>query len=251
MVNEYTLASSGHYLTFKEPANMRFQTYTALVSIFITSGCHQIESHNIPTDAVQANITIVSHETGSDHVEASLRLVNEPLAYLQLSPGELLTANSDGIAATLFPSAYGYTASLPPGPEGRLIQVGFYRARFGSAPDSFAIMPPAFSPFVTTEETADSDQILIEWDTISRDTMRIRAEGNCMHPYEFDIQPFEDDGLHVIPAEALPVYESWFGDDCRVVVNIDRVRHGDLDPALSGGQITAVQRRSTYFSIYR
>ena len=112
-------------------------------------------------------------------------------------------------------------------------------------------MPDAFNPYLSTEVTLDSDQIILEWDTITNDPMKIRIEGTCMQPYEFEIQSFEDDGLHVIPAEALPVYEHWYGDDCQIEVRMDRTRSGYLDPALSGGAINGIQRRSTYLTIYR
>ena len=55
---------------------MRFRLSIAILAVSTAVGCHQIESHNIPTDAVQANIQVKSYESGTDSVRASLQLVH-------------------------------------------------------------------------------------------------------------------------------------------------------------------------------
>ena len=72
-----------------------------------------------------------------------------------------------------------------------------------------------------------------------------------MRDYEYEISSFDDDGLHIIPVESLPLHTYWRGGVCPIKVTVDRVNPGHLDPALSGGQIVATQTRSAYMDIYR
>jgi hypothetical protein len=222
-----------------------------LLALLAGTGCQQIDSYNIPTDAVEAQIRVTSFELGSDTISTTLKLQGEALTYFELGAGEQLYVASDGYEFPMFPAAFGYQASLPQGGDDRLVQVAFLRSRFGSALDSYVSMPPSFSVFAFGESDAFGDRLAIEWDVISHDPISVSLDGPCMHPYTFDIGAFEDIGSHVISAEELPVHNSWLGQDCRVQVSVDRVREGELDPALSGGFISATQTRTTSINIYR
>ena len=230
---------------------MRRHIIIALITGMLGTACHRIDSENIPTDAVKADIQITAHELGATSVKATLKLENEALTYLQLSPGERLTASVDGIDTVMFPSSFSYYASLPNRDRESLFRIGFERTRFGSAPDSFVMLPRPFNLYVFGETDGRSDQIAVEWDVLSSDPMRIRIDGPCMHPYEYDIAPFEDDGLHIVPLDHLPVFSRWSGGRCHLEISVERSRSGELDPALSGGSITAIQSRTDYMDIWR
>ncbi|MEE2788506.1 MAG: hypothetical protein VX589_14275, partial [Myxococcota bacterium] len=72
----------------------------------------------------------------------------------------------------------------------------------------------------------------------------------CIHAYEAYIEAVNDDGVFTVPVDEFDARYSWSGYECPIDVSITRTRLGILDPALSGGRITATQLRTHRFYLY-
>ncbi len=222
----------------------------ALISLTI-AGCHRIESHNVPTHALEADINIYSYDGLSNQVEANIRLRDDPFTYVRLSVGDSLVAASDSDLQTMFPTGYGYQAQLSSIGAEELIQIGFHRNGFASALNSQVQMPAPFQLFLSSEAGVDTDLLFIEWDTLTDEPMDINLSGPCILQETFTIDGLASEGLFIIDSANLMMDDYWAGEECGIDVTATRSRRGIIDQALWGGQINGIQSRTETFYVYR
>ena len=150
-----------------------------------TTGCATSQSKDIATDGLFSNNTAVADGSGNTLVTTFLQ-VGGALSddYLELDPGDILTASSGTITATMEPSqdifgAYSYSATLAVDSAGSVFKGGFTRAAPQvSAPDSQAVMPAPFAITSQSNGTGSysraSNAIVITWRGPSQSHMTSR-----------------------------------------------------------------------------
>jgi hypothetical protein len=169
------------------------------------------------------NVTLV----GDDRLEARVGELTEPLArsgagrYEQRIEGD---------------SASEVSVSLLRGPE----DVGAGGAVF---------LP---EPFSTTLETnaaagiARDVEVVVSWTPpVAGGILRWSIEGRCVWPESGEAA---DDGLLTLGAESVRVRGTRTGEECDVMITLDRENTGGVDPAwIPGSRIVAIQRRGVSF----
>ena len=217
----------------------------------VTLGCHRIESHNIPTHALETNVTIVSHDGVSNHVDVNLRLRQEPFTYVNLSSGDTLIAESASDNQTMYPTSFGYGANLMSLGGREEIKIAFHRVGHASALDTKVVMPTPFELMLSSEAGLDSDLLFIEWSQVTSETMNIDIDGPCLMPESFTVDGLQTAGMFIIDSANLLMDEFWSGAECLIDVTVSRTNDGVIDHELWGGRISATQMRTDTFSVYR
>ena len=222
----------------------------ALVAL-IGTACTSIDSENIPTDSMTANIKISVHDSGNTDVQATLRIEDSALTYLDLTGGEHLTATMGGRTTRLVPGFFDYRGFLSDGLAGHQVRIGLNRNQYDDAHDSYATVPTPFTLRVTTHPNEYDDTIELRWNDRTREKTRIKADGHCIRDEEWKFQSWNDTGRLTMAMSQLPIRSSWSGRECTIELTVERCRDGRLDPHFYGGTIEACQVRSDYIQIYK
>ena len=229
---------------------MRLSIICTCIALLLTTACHRIDSHHIPTHAVEADIVVDSYDGITTDITATLRLRDEPMTYLQLGPTERLVASVGSFSEPMYQGMYSYTASLPQHRDEELVRVSYFRHHHPSAGASEVIMPSSFELSLYEEHGYDSDTLIVEWDAITYDPMEIELSGPCIYSQNHLVDGFETQGALFIDSSSFRTLPSWDGQTCPVDITVTRSRTGQLDPSLWGGSMTARQTRMATFELY-
>ena len=229
---------------------MRLSIICTCIGLLLTTACHRIDSHHIPTHAVEADIVVDSHDGMTTDITATLRLRDEPMTYLQLGPTERLVATVGAYSEPMYQGMYSYTASLPQYNDEELVRVSYLRNHHPSAGASEVIMPSAFELNLYEEHGFNSDTLIVEWDTITHDPMEIELSGPCIYSQNHLVDGIESGGALFIDSLTFRTLPSWNGQICPVDITVTRSRIGQLDRSLWGGSMTASQTRTATFDLY-
>jgi hypothetical protein len=225
-------------------------------SLLAVTACETLDSADIRTSGVYAEIDVEADGTGQSVVRTTLRSGGAGSnTYLELTAGDRLLARSEGQTKTMAASRnvwdeVHYVAGFSRDAGGTEFRVAFERPSENgedaddsrvSLPDPFRLVSPAPGGLVRPDE----DRVRIEWDRTSNDRVEVRLEGDCIWTYE---RVLEDDrgGLVLQPGDLEPHGE----ESCRVEVTVARVRRGELDANFGeGGRIEARQVRRTWLVV--
>jgi hypothetical protein len=240
---------------------MKTNAPVILPAIFLLAACETVESKNVRTDGIYADLRATADGSGSTVVEASLRVGGSGSnTYLDLSDGDSLLVDHAGDTRRLersqdFFGAVHYRTSVPTDAADTPLRVAFMRephdqmeaeCRGGSAPYSIATLP---SPFSITAPSADAkfsrarDSIVVTWTPSSHDAMRWTASGTCIRNESGDLDG--DPGrLELDAGRFEPATDREQSQSCEVTITLIRRRMGMVDPAYGeGGTFTAEQIR--------
>lgn len=215
--------------------------------------CSSINSEDIDTDAINAEITIRPRADGSA-TDVGVTLSAGALTFVDLTGDDELVASSGDKAVTLGKNqvlgALAYEGALDGvGAAGDEVTVAFNRTAFASAPESKVTLPAPVAltaPAASTSFSRADDEIVVTIaDDGSTDPVRLSWSGDCVVGDGLDIpagqatatiargtiqkaEPSQSD------ADAQPV-----ADTCTLRLSVVRSVEGILDDALGGGRITA------------
>jgi hypothetical protein len=217
------------------------------------SACSSIDSDDIDTDAITADITVRPRADGSA-TEVAATLSAGALTFIDLQAGDRLVASSGDAQVELSASdvlgAVSYAATLDGvGAAGATVTVAFEREAFTSAPSSTVVLPAPVS--ITAPDAAASfsraeDDLVVALAAVaSDDPVRVSWSGECVVADGIDVpagqasvtlakgtiqkaEPSSSD------ADAAPI-----ADSCSLRIVAERTVQGVLDPAYEGGRISA------------
>lgn len=235
----------------------------AYVPLFLlaSAACERVESSDVRTSGIYADMTVTARGDGESQVSAALRVGGSlSNTYLELVDGDELMAiqGEDEVRMSKRSIPLGpvsYVASFPVDAENTPFRVSFSRephdeaekaCRGGSAPSSFATLPAPFTidgPDAGRTFSRADDDIEVTWSpTGSRDRMSWRVSGSCVENDSGDID--SDSGRFVVRRGDLRPIENRERDDCSLTIEIVRQRAGQIDPAYGeGGRFVARQVR--------
>lgn len=232
-------------------------TRFALLSVpFLALGCTSVDSDSVFTSGLYARVSATSDGGGSTVVRTTLFLENpSSLNYIELEGDDTLAAyGPNGVSKTMRQSQFlgmtSYSATFETEDAGSEFIIEFNRTIDDSAPDSRLTLPAPFD-ILTADGSAFSratDDIVIDWDSVSADDLDYHLDGNCIESLSSSIEG--DPGTLTIPAADLVKRQGdTVVDSCTVTVTITRSRAGTIDENYGyGGDGYARQIRTFTFT---
>jgi hypothetical protein len=225
---------------------------TLAVSAISVVACTQVNSADLKTAGMSAQMSVTADGSGKSQVVAALFVDNNVTDRVSLNTGDGLSVSGGGQSALLQRdntlSILTYDATLAVDAAGTTFTIAFTRANDTSAPNSACTLPDAFSPTGPSgAKSRANDDIVITWmPSAAKDPMTWIASGSCL-----DAQSSQgiagDPGTLTIPKGKLA--SAMQTSTCDVTISITRTRAGTLDKAYGyGGSINAAQARSVKFS---
>lgn len=219
-------------------------------SLSIGVGCTDVDSSDILTSGMNADIHVIADGTGDTSVIADLR-VGDSLNYVELTDGDRLTASLEGGSPTELRESvdlfdyHGYSATLPGDASGTVVTVAFERTVDSGAPSSTATIPEPFALGAGPTTASRAADVAFTWTGEgAADPMTITVSGVCIESYT---QTLSDTGAYTLPAGSLVALSGSEAEPCDVEAVFQRANGGDLDPAFGDGEIIGEQRRSVGF----
>ncbi len=219
-------------------------------------GCEAVNSQDVLTSGVYADLDVTASGTGLSVVQAVLRVGGKHSnAYLSLSGDDTLTATSDGETRTLYEVSLGeyreYATDFQTDAADTAFQISFERTVDAGAPDSQLTLPAPFevtAPASGSSFSRGTEDLQVEWsDSGTSDAMRWEATGDCIEYASGNIDG--DNGVQTLEAGTLE--SAWTEDgadepgDCTVTLTLWRSRNGTLDAGFGeGGEAKAHQVRT-------
>lgn len=215
--------------------------------------CETVDSGDIKTSGLYADLEAEATGNGRTQLKASLTLGQGSLTYLRLAEGETLVASSGATSktmsrTTLFGATW-YEAELATDAADAPFTIALTRVADTSAPSSTVTLP---RPFTLTAPAANQvvsragGPLQVTWQVAgSGDELRLSASGPCIN--SVSELTLSDSGAHQLPAFSARTDEA--ATTCNVVVKLARLRHGTVDPAYGkGGDFVARVTRQVAIS---
>lgn len=227
-----------------------------LMLVVLCAGCSTVDSSDVLTSGIYAQLSAVSSGEGTTDVQAVLYLGNPiNLDFVDLTGDDELFAihGSDQKEMTerILLNVVSHHASFPTDAEGEQFEIDFTRTVDNGAPSSIATLPAKFTLSGPTSATSRAAEIPLSWSPASSgDQMSWQANGDCIEIASGTISG--DTGSFSVPANTVKKKMSdGVADTCMVTVSVRRSRAGDLDPGygkggiISGAQVRTVTVMST------
>lgn len=221
-------------------------------------GCTDVDSTNLNTSGIRAELTVTGRGTGTATVSAGLYVQDSSLTFVELQEGDELTATTGDQTKTMEKSelfgVIDYYASFDDADaEGTAYTIAFNRESDESATGNTATLP---APFELTAPEGDAltysradDDIVVTYDNSGKsDAMSYSVYGDCLSPYGQQLDG--DPGTFTIAKGALTLDDTSASTptSCQVTVTVSRTRPGTLDPAFGEGHMSGVQARTFTFT---
>lgn len=219
-------------------------------------GCESVESTDVLTSGLYADLSATADGSGTTRTEAVLRVGGGTSnTYLALAGDDTLSAleTASGTKITLdehnLGDIYHYWADFDVDAEDSEFVISFERTIDDGAPDSNMTLP---APFDITGPDADANHsraadLTVGWEPSgSADPMAWEIVGECFHAASGTLSG--DSGSVVVPAGSLQPFDGEDATSCEATLTVSRARAGNLDPGYGeGGKITGRQVRQIKF----
>lgn len=221
-----------------------------LMLVVLCAGCTTVDSSDILTSGMYADLSARSAGDGSTDVSAVLYLGNPiNLNFVDLTGDDELVASNGSqtkvMSETILLNIVSHHASFPTDAEGEEFEIDFQRSVDNGAPSSTATLPAKFTLSGPATPTSRAAPIALTWTPAgSPDDMSWQANGDCIEVTSGTMTG--DTGSFEVPANMLRKrMGDGIADNCMVTIAVSRARDGSLDPGYGkGGQIRGVQVRT-------
>ncbi len=215
--------------------------------------CENVDSSDVMTSGVYADINATADGSGHTLVQTSLRVGGaHSNTFLDLVDDDKLTVSQgDDVQQmerqSLFAKVW-YEKSFAVDAADTPFTIAFTRTVDQGAPNSSLTLPAPFEISAPAEDahfSRMSDDIVVSWDPAgSTDSMRLSLDGNCIRILQKDLSG--DDGQYTIAHDDIELSsDADEGTSCTLTLTLQRRRVGQLDPGYGeGGQITGMQTRT-------
>lgn len=217
----------------------------------ILPACESIESADLDTSGIWADIDIVHNGDGTLDVQAELKTGQRSNTWLQLTDGDQLHARIDEgdeqrMRGEELLSRFWYETTFDSAPDDALVTVAFTRDEKDDAPSSQVRLPLNFelTAPATNERFVPGDTIAITWSNESSDRFKLKAEGDCVETFEKTVS---DNGRFEVAADAFT--RRGAEPSCRISLKASRIRGGQVDSGFDGGEMRAQQVRTVNFEL--
>jgi len=214
----------------------------ALATVAALVGCESVDSTDVLTSGVYADIAATADGSGSTQATASLRVGGgNSNVWMRLEGDDTLTAaqgeDSQPMTEVNFAETYSYVAEFDVDAEDTEFSVAFDRTVDEGAPSTMMSLPAPFdltAPEADITVTASEEDIPISWEPAdSADEMAWSIDGDCIASEGGALDG--DTGAHVIEAGTLEWWDEEEPATCEAVITITRSRAGSLDEGYGEG----------------
>ena len=213
--------------------------------------CESVESKDVGTDAMSAQIEVISADGASTRVNTTLRVGGlTSNTYVQLTGDDQLTAD-DGtgpieMSYLSIGDYWTYIADFSVAAADTNFAVALVRSLDDGAPSSTATLPAPFDLTAPAEATAfsrASEPITVTWEPSgASDGMTVRLSSDCTLETTQDVAG--DPGTTTFEVGSYEVADGSEAESCEGTLTVERRRAGVLDEAFGeGGEVFAAQRR--------
>lgn len=223
---------------------------TKLMFVVLFAGCSTVDSSDILTSGMHAELTATTAGEGTTQVTAILYL-GDPinLNFVDLTgDDELIVSHGSQtkeMTETILLNIVSHRTSFPTDAEGEQFEIDLQRTVDNGAPSSIATLPAKFMLSGPTAPTSRAAVIALTWTPASSgDAMSWQATGDCIDNAIGTIAG--DTGSFSVPANSLhKKMSAGVADSCMVTLSVSRTRTGVLDPGYGkGGHVRGVQSRT-------
>jgi len=221
---------------------------TVALALFTATACQSVDSADVKTSGLYADLWTVSDGDGTSYTETSLRVGGVTSnTFVTLSDGDELTTILDGASEIMteqnIGEIYSYRASFDSAEPDIDYVVAFDRQEDDGAPSSIMSLPQPFElNALESEYSRDDDDIVLSWDNQQSEIMKIWVEGSCIVNQYMNNQT--DAGIHTIKSDSLEPADPEANANCEIEITLWRSRPGDVDSAYGeGGAAWGYQRR--------
>jgi hypothetical protein len=221
------------------------------------AACTSVQSTDLKTAGISAQMALsTTDSTGTTSVNVTLNVDDNATDFVELTPGDTLTAALSGQSETLSESnvagLISYGTNFSQVTSGATYTVAFNRpAGNTSAPSSTGAIPAAFElgTLSTGSFSRANDTITVTYSgSDPTDPMAWTLEGDCFNLVQQTLSG--DPGTFTI-AKGTVQSNAPSGQQpqsCQATLTLSRTRQGTLDPAYYGGGVSAQQVRSLTFT---
>lgn len=221
----------------------------ATTCIAVLLGCSDIESEELLTGGLFADIAVKSDGSGTADVSATLRAGGAfSTTFVELTGDDQLTATykdeTQALSEVQLGSLFSFTTEFDEAEPGVDFIISLDRTLDDGAPSTRIQLPERFeiSELGVESFSRSNDNLTVSWEPSgSNDTMRVTIDGPCFIVFTENLSG--DPGTFTLAAGTLEDT----GDtatSCEAEVTIMRRRNGDLDPGYGeGGTAVGVQTR--------
>lgn len=218
------------------------------VLIGLTAACTDVQSQDLLTHGLYADLSVTADGTGSSRADAVLRSGGMTSnSFVELTADDQLTADAGGDPVTMDPitlgSYHAYEATLPTDDSTATFTISLVRTVDAGAPDSTITLPNAFDVTAPAASISRAADLALAWTPASSDPMTITATGDCINLYVTTADT--DNGGFTIPANAITAVSGQEANNCSVEIKLERKHAGVVDPAYGqGGEAQGIQVRT-------
>lgn len=220
--------------------------------------CSEVKSAEVTTAGMYLDYTVTTQGEGTgSEVNTTLRVGGATsTTYVDLSEGDQLVVTGGEEELVLNQVSLGvihsYQERLVADTEGSEFVLAFDRADQTGAPSSIATLPAPFlitlpEPESSFSRSADTGELVVEWDNQSDDRINVAVHGDCFASYyaldELDM------GSHTIPLSYFKDNEYDSVSSCSAEVFVERARTGSVDAEFGGGKSQGIQLRTVNVQI--
>ena len=223
--------------------------WTLLVGALLV-GCEAVDSSDIRTSGIWADMTVSATGDGTSIVETWLR-VGGPLSNtnVDLVEGDSLSVSVSGLSEPLDRVAFGnliyYIAEVETDAPGEDFVIALDRAADDSAPSSVMSLPEPFT-FEDVSDTVSSDTTLegrISGLDDAPNRLIVAVDGDCIYQHEESVT-LDAEGRFEIDGSDLEATDAEDTASCGLEVKVILASDGTVDPAYEGGSAEGHQVRS-------
>lgn len=220
------------------------------VLALLASGCTKIESSDLLTSGIYADLSARSTGTGTTTVYATLYLGNPSnLQFVDLTGNDHLIASYGGqhmaMNETVFLNIVTHAAEFSTDAEGAAFEIALQRSVDAGAPKSTVTLPAAFTLNPAPATASRAAPLALSWSSsASTDAMAWKATGACIGDTQGTITG--DPGSWMIQAGTFTKRDGQnIADSCMVTITMTRSRAGVVDSHYGkGGTAVGIQERT-------
>jgi hypothetical protein len=215
------------------------------------TGCslEEVNSDAVRTHGLYADILALASGDGETLVRVDLTVGGDNGTTVNLVNDDELVVSAGGPPGALVRRRAGRYELRIMGDSARDLTVELVRGPEDDPASAIASMPEPFMMSLDSDDTVGIDRgspVSISWDPpTAGGQITWSIDGRCIWS-ESGVTP--DDGSFTLSAETFRVRGTRIGQDCEVVVTLERTNVGDVDSILvPGSKFVAAQRRGVKF----
>lgn len=238
-----------------------FVLFTATFTTFLAGCFEAVDSTDVTTDSLFANVELVSHDGVATDVSVRLSVGGSMGTDVQLKNGDRILASAQGQTIELAHDSelfggHRYVGVLPRGAENVAFSIDYLRGDTSaqaqscgqsSAIGTFAIMPKPFELSPMMSQARLATPVTVAWSNAGTGNVELRVSGSCI---QGGLVSVRDTGVAVLDRAVFEASDAANPSACNVQVTARRCASGQASPSFGeGGTVRACQDRSLSFRV--